>query len=121
MLSTAEFVASEPGPVPEEVGNAGEPPGINEGTIVFPPMPSLDARDKMLDDIDSTAVTGHTVVNSSMVSVIRTFFIPSGSLVREAVMFLPGQCVIVGAQLIAVRVEVAKTVSVVNASPADGV
>lgn len=83
-------------------------------------MPPRAALDKMLDDIDSTAVTGHTVVNKSTVSVIRTVLMPSGRLVREAVTFLPGQFVIVRAQLITVRVEVTRTVRVVRAAAANG-
>lgn len=104
----------------EAVDDPGRPAVVDDGTAIFPVMPPRAALDKMLDDIDSTAVTGHTVVNKSTVSVIRTVLMPSGRLVREAVAFLPGQFVIVGAQLITVRVEVTRTVRVVRAAPADG-
>lgn len=87
--------------------------------MVFPVRPLLAAADKILDEIDSAAVTGHTVVDKLMTSVNRTVVISSGRCEKEAVTFLPGQFMIVGAQLIAVCIEVARTVRVVREAPAD--
>lgn len=105
----------------DDATTSSGPPCVDVGTITFPVMPPLAAMERILDDIDSAAVTGHTVVDRSRVSVISTVLIPSGRLVRDAVMFLPGQFVIVGAQLTAVCTEVARTVKVVRVSSAAGV
>lgn len=107
--------------VPDEPNKPKDPPCVKEGAMTFPAMPPLAATDRMLDNIDSAAVTGHTVVERSRVSVINTVLIPSGNLVRSAVAFLTGQLVTVGAQLTAVRIEVDRTVKVVKASPVEGV
>lgn len=50
----------------------------------FPVIPPVAATDIMLDERDSAAVTGHTVVESSIVSVTSTVDAPSGRLVRIA-------------------------------------
>lgn len=85
---------------------------------MLPVIPPLAATDKILDKIDSAAVTGHTVVDNSIVSVTRTLLTPSGIFVGGPVVFLPsGQFVTVAAQLTVVRTNVARTVSVVSTPP----
>lgn len=97
----------------------GWPCSVGDGKMLFLVRPPLAAADKILDEIDPAAVTGHTVVDRLMISVIITVVMPSRRYAGEAVKFLPGQFVIVGAQLIAVCIEVARTVIVVRASPRD--
>lgn len=92
-------------------------PEEDDGMTTVPVIPPLAATDKMLDEMSSAAVTGHMVVVSAMVSVVRTVFTPFGRLVREAVKLLTGQFVTVGAQLKIVWVDVVRTVSVVSCSP----
>lgn len=92
------------------------------GTNVLLKIPLWAAIDKILDEIDSAAVTGHTVVDRSIVSMTRTVLAPSGRLMSGPVLFLSsGQLVMVAAQMTAVRVEIVRTVSVVSASPPESV
>lgn len=85
----------------------------------MPVIPPLAATDKILDEIASAAVTGHTDVDSSIVSVTKMVLTPSG----RPVLFLLalGQSVTVGAQLTTVRTDVVRMVSVVRATPASAV
>lgn len=87
--------------------------------IVIPVIPPVAAAERTLEEMAWAAVTGQMVVASWMVSVTKRVEICSGaveaSLAREAE--LAGQLVILGAQLRTVRMEVVRTVRVVNSSP----
>jgi hypothetical protein len=80
---------------------------------VWPVIPPVEAAAMTLDWMDSAAVTGQTVVVSTMVSVISTVDRASLGRADRAALFA-GQLVMVAAHEVTVRTEVVRTVRVVR-------